>query len=45
LKAPSAILSKQEQTNAYSFAHALHQYSIIKKGIKVYDRTDIKHRA
>lgn len=41
LKAPAAILSHQgAQTNAYSFAHALHQYSI-KKGIKIYDRTPI----
>lgn len=41
LKAPNAILSAQgAQTNAYSFAHALHQYSI-KKGTKVYDRTCI----
>lgn len=41
LKAPAAILSQQgAQTNAYSFAHELHQYSI-KKGIKIYDRTPI----
>ena len=41
LKAPAAILSNQgAQTNAYSFAHALHQYSI-KKGIKIYDRTPV----
>ncbi len=40
--APNAILSAQAaQTNAYSFSHALHQYSI-KKGVKVYDRTSIK---
>ena len=39
LNAPNAILSAQgAQTNAYSFAHALHQNSI-KKGAKVYDRT------
>ncbi len=41
IKAPNAILSKQgAQTNAYTFAHALHQYSI-KKGSKVFDRTSI----
>ncbi len=40
--APNAILSAQAaQTNAYSFAHALHQFSI-KKGTKVYDKTSIK---
>ena len=40
-KAPAAILSKSgAQTNAYLFTHALHQYSI-KKGLKVYDRTEI----
>jgi glycine/D-amino acid oxidase-like deaminating enzyme len=39
--APKAILSAQgAQTNAYSFAHALHQYSI-RKGAKVFDRTEI----
>lgn len=39
LKAPAAILSQHAaQTNAYSFAHALHQYSI-KKGIEIFDRT------
>ena len=39
--APNAILSEQAaQTNAYSFAHALHQYAI-KKGIQVFDRTQI----
>lgn len=41
LDAPSAILSEQgAQTNAYSFAHALHQHAI-KKGIQVFDRTCI----
>ena len=41
LIAPAAILSEQgAQTNAYSFAHALHQYSI-KKGMQVFDRTCI----
>jgi len=47
IAAPKAILSAQgAQTNAYCFAHALHQYSI-KKGTKVYDRTcvaNIEHR-
>lgn len=39
--APNAILSAQgAQTNAYSFAHALHQYSV-RKGTKVFDRTEI----
>ena len=39
--APGAILSEQGgQTDAYTFAHALHQYSI-KKGLRVYDRTKI----
>lgn len=39
INAPAAILSAQGgQTNAYLFAHALHQYSI-KKGAKVFDRT------
>lgn len=45
-KAPGAILSGlAAQTNAYTFAHALHQYSI-SKGVKVFDRTtltDIRH--
>ena len=40
--APGAILSQlAAETDAYSFTHALHQYSI-KKGCKVYDRTNIK---
>jgi len=40
--APNAILSEQgAQTDAYTFTHALHQYSI-KKGTRVYDRTCIK---
>ena len=47
LKAPAAILSHQAaQTNAYGFAHALHQFNV-KKGIDVYDRTeiiDIRHQ-
>ena len=39
LQAPAAILSEHgAQTNAYSFAHELHQYSI-KKGIQIFDRT------
>ena len=39
---PAAILSAQgAQTNAYLFAHYLHQYSI-KKGAKVFDRTCIE---
>lgn len=39
IHAPAAILSAQgAQTNAYTFAHALHQYSI-KKGTEVFDRT------
>jgi glycine/D-amino acid oxidase-like deaminating enzyme len=39
--APNAILSAQgAQTNAYSLAHALHQYSM-RKGTKVFDRTEI----
>ncbi len=43
LHAPNAILSAQgAQTNAYSFAHALHQYSI-KKGTRVYDRTCVSN--
>jgi glycine/D-amino acid oxidase-like deaminating enzyme len=41
LDSPSAILSEQgAQTNAYSLAHALHQYAI-KKGTQVFDRTCI----
>jgi glycine/D-amino acid oxidase-like deaminating enzyme len=41
--APNAILSEQgAQTNAYSFTHALHQYSI-NKGARVFDRTCINH--
>lgn len=41
LRASRAILSEQGgQTNAYLFAHALHQYSI-KKGTRVFDRTCI----
>ncbi len=40
--APGAILSQlAAETDAYSFSHALHQHNI-KKGCKVYDRTDIK---
>lgn len=40
-KAPAAILSELgAQTNAYSFAHSLHQYNI-KNGCKIYDRTKI----
>jgi glycine/D-amino acid oxidase-like deaminating enzyme len=39
--APIAILSAQgAQTNAYSFTHALHQYSI-RKGAKIFGRTEI----
>lgn len=41
--APAAILSKDgAQTNAYQFAHSLLQDSI-KKGLTVYDRTNIVH--
>lgn len=37
-----AILSQlAAETNAYSFTHALHQHNI-KKGCKVFDRTDVK---
>lgn len=40
--AAAAILStKAAQTNAYSFTHALHQYSI-SKGVLVFDRTSGK---
>ena len=39
--APVAILSSQgATTNAYMFTHALHQ-SAIKKGLKIFDRTNI----
>lgn len=42
IAAPCAILSDcGAKINAYSFTHALHQYSI-KKGLQVYDRTTIK---
>lgn len=42
-KAPGAILSQlAAQTDAYSFTHAIHQYNI-KKGCKVYERTNIKN--
>ncbi len=40
--APAAILSDTAaETNAYQFTHQLHQYSL-KKGIKVFERTEIK---
>ncbi len=45
-EAPAAILSEVGgQTDAYAFAHGLHQFNI-KKGCKVFDRTkisEIKH--
>ncbi len=42
IDAPGAILSDcGGKINAYSFANALHQYSI-KNGLQVYDRTPIK---
>lgn len=42
LKAPLAILSElAAQTDAYGFAHALHQYNI-EKGVKVFDRSSIE---
>lgn len=41
-KAPAAILSKLgAQTDAYSFAHALHQYNL-KKGCHVFERTVVE---
>jgi glycine/D-amino acid oxidase-like deaminating enzyme len=41
--APGAILSGvAAQTNAYAFAHALHQYSK-SNGVKIFDRTAIKN--
>ena len=47
-EAPAAILSELGgQTNAYAFAHMLHQYNL-KNGCKVFDRTKItkiKHSA
>ncbi len=40
-KAPAAILSETgAQTNAYRFAHALHQASQ-KMGLRIFDRTDL----
>jgi glycine/D-amino acid oxidase-like deaminating enzyme len=40
-RAPGAILSEQAaQTDAYAFTHALFQHGI-KKGLQVYDRTNI----
>jgi glycine/D-amino acid oxidase-like deaminating enzyme len=39
--APAAILSElAAQTNAYTFAHALHQYNL-NNGCKVFDRTSV----
>ncbi|GAC1425413.1 MAG: FAD-dependent oxidoreductase [Chitinophagaceae bacterium] len=41
IAAPAAILSEQGgQTNAYAFAHAIHQYTK-KKGLRIFDRTKI----
>ncbi len=41
-KAPGAILSDLGgQTDAYTFAHALHQYNL-KKGCRIFDRTRIE---
>jgi glycine/D-amino acid oxidase-like deaminating enzyme len=42
INAPAAILSEQgATTNAYDFAHALHQYTK-KKGLRIFDRTRIE---